>query len=156
MAAVPVKLATAVVSALNAASLSQSFTAARSYADWTDKLEDLDELQVDVVPLQMALEIELASHEQLMYRWPVDIAVRYRFSKEEIGTTGAIVISSIDALVLLTEEIAEHLTAERLATYTDAAWHEARMMQAYNRKHLREWNQYTGIARVTFDATKEF
>lgn len=153
----PVEIATAVTAALNAATLSINFTAVRSYADWTDKLEDLDTLQVDVVPLQTVVDTQLASHAEIMYRWAVDVGVRKRFSGAEItGPTGSIEIDEIDALVLLVEEIHEHLTAERLSDYTDAAWFETQLVQAYNRKQLREWNQFTGITRVVFDATKTY
>ena len=52
MAAVVVDVADAVTAELNATSWSQNFEATRSYADWTDKLEDFNKLVVDVVPTQ--------------------------------------------------------------------------------------------------------
>ena len=81
MAAVDLEIADAVVTALEAATLSKSIDPIRSYAEWDEALEEFDELHVDVVPLQTGPTTELDDRGSVEYACEIDIGVRYRFGR---------------------------------------------------------------------------
>jgi hypothetical protein len=129
-------------------------TPVRSYADWTDELRNLDELHVDIVANQ-AGDQELTTRGMVMYELPIDIGVRQRFDKDGIDhETGRVAIQEVDRLVLLVEEIARFLAADRLTTYSVAAYVETRVLSLFNRRHLRELNQFTGLIRSVYQVEK--
>ena len=156
--AIEVSIANAVVVDLATANLSQSFTPVRSYADWVQPLEHDDTLKertlyVDVVPVATGLEIEAASQATLAYTCPIDIAVRYKFGQDTMNNdTGRIELAEIDKLMLLVQEIHEHFTLERMQSFDAASWSGTKRLVAPHKPHLREFRQFTGIVRVTFNA----
>lgn len=155
--AVIVDIAEKIKDALNAANLSQSFTAVRSYADWDEALEDFDTLHVDVVPVQNGPATSLDDRSELDYTVEVDVAVRFRFGvTEQDSTTGRVDVDEVDALILLLQEIAEFFTTDRLTDTNAAIWQGTDIKSSWSRKHLREMRQFFGFVRVTFLATKGF
>jgi hypothetical protein len=152
--AAPVTVAKAVTAELAAASLSQEFEPERSYADWDLPLEDSDRLHVDVVIVTTEQKSKLDTRSGLNYLVPIDIAIRKRFSQgQQDDDTGRVNIDDIDALMLLTDEIHRLFIPRRLTTFAEAVWQETKILVAPERKHLRELRQFTGIVRVTFDAS---
>lgn len=149
------------VSDLSAATLSQSFTPVRSYADWVQPLEVDDTLKestlyVDVVPVATSQEIEAASQSTLAYTSPVDVAVRYKFGQDKLNAdTGRIELSEIDGLLLLVQEIHELFTLQRMQSFEPATWSGTKRLVAPHKPHLRDFRQFTGIVRVTFTSHKK-
>src|SRR5688572_12103944 len=102
--AVLVETAEAVKEALNDSAL--EITATRSYSDWSEKLQDAGELQVDVVP--WLTDPNISGRGEYEYPHTVDILVRKRFAEvDEQEADGRIDNSAIDELVLLTQNIWE-------------------------------------------------
>ena len=160
MAAIFCDLADAITTELAARLADSSFGAAyaaivpdRSYADWEDTLESMGTLQVDVVPVEHEIA-ELETHGSVKYQIPVDIGIRQRFGR---GDNGRVAKASVDALVLLLENIFEHFAALELSGMSshDCNWFETKIRQTFNREHLREHGQYTGIIRTTYRISKE-
>ena len=131
----------------------------RSYADWDMRLEDLDTVRVDVVPVGVR-ETRLEARGELVYLCDVDIGVRKRFGADDHDDpTGRIELSEIDDLIQLVEQLHEYMVdadnnGRRLTNYAAAAWQECSIRASYIREHLREMQQFTGILRVTYDAAK--
>lgn len=156
MAAVDIDIADAVTTALNAATLSKSFTAIRSYAEWEEALEDLDALHVDVVPLQTGPAFELDDRGSAEYTCEIDVGVRYRFGSEsQESATGRVDVDEIDALKQLVQEIAEYFTPDRFDDATAGLWQATEIKLGWSRKHLRQMRQFFGFVRLTFTATRE-
>ena len=154
MSAVLVDVATAITAELAAASLGQTFVPARSYADWDEQLEDAGTLHVDVVPVNYD-ESALDSRESIGYVVSCDVGIRKRFGTDDQEvSTGRIELAEIDDLVLLVEAIHEFFIERRLAGYESAVWRETKIRSAYIRKHLREYRQFTGMIRVSYDVSK--
>jgi hypothetical protein len=161
MSAVEVSIADAMVDGLASASLSQSFTPVRSYADWVQPLEHDDTLKestlyVDVVPVATGQEIEAASQVTLGYTCPIDVAVRYKFGQDKMDSdNGRVVLAEIDKLMLLVQEIHELFTLRRMQSFVEAAWQGTKRLVAPHKPHLRDFRQFTGIVRVTFTAHRK-
>ncbi len=110
MSAPIIDIADAVVTALNAADLSQSFTAVRRYVPKFDSSGDYS-VQVQVVPKSEASEIETRGSDAADLS--IDIGV---FKKlESDGSKAADEIAEIDALMALCEEIKVVVNRQRLA-----------------------------------------
>lgn len=145
MTAVMVSVADALVTALNAATWSPTFTAVRSYAHWADKLESISSLKVDVVPVNHARS-SLATRGSLEYAPEIDIGFRQLLTTT---TTAA-----VDTLVALVESVNEWVCSRDVASTPVAEWESASIRALYVRDHLREWKQFTGIIRVTYRVEK--
>ena len=158
--ALAVTVAKAVTTALAGASLSQSFTPNRSYADWDLagsstglQLADADVLHVDVVLSQTEQQVNPVNRDELGYIVPVMICVRQRFgTPDENSSTGAVNVSAVDALMYLVQQIHELFFKKeeiegQLAGYD---WLKTAFVVAPVREHLREWRQFTGIITITF------
>jgi hypothetical protein len=155
MAAVDLEIADAVVTALEAATLSKAISPVRSYAEWEEALEDFDELHVDVVPLQTGPATELDDRGSVEYTCEIDIGVRYRFgTSEQESTTGRVGIDEVDGLKLLVQEIAELFITDRFADSPFAIWQDTTIKLSWSRKHLRQMRQFFGFVRLTFLATR--
>lgn len=152
MSSVVVRMADAVVTALNSHDWDIQFTAERSYAEFDDQLKDLGQLQIDVFP-KFDPTLELDTRGTLGWQVAIDVGVRKRFGTEDQDqTTGRIKRDSIDELVNLVEAIAKYLIAERF-TSLDAigmVWQSTSIPALFVREHLRQWSQFTGIVRLTF------
>lgn len=157
MSAVEVDIAEAIKDELNNYDFGQSFTATRNYSDVATKLETLDQLIVDVVP--WSSESSLEDRGELTYTVLTDILIRRRFGMPEQETgSGEIDTDEIDALMELRQKIGEYFTpsqvtgqdGRRLTDQPNAAWQETKTMAAYVRPHLRQFRQFTGWLRITY------
>lgn len=152
MSSVVVRMADAVVSAINAHDWDIPVMAERSYAEFDDQLTDLDKLQIDVFP-KFDPTIELDTRGTTGWQVAIDVGVRKRFdTADQDQTTGRIKRSSIDELVALVESLAKYLIAERF-TELDAigmVWQSTSVPALFVRDHLRQWSQFTGVVRLTF------
>lgn len=159
--AVAVSVANAVTAMLADASLSQTFTPERSYADWAQPLEkeqvsDTDRLYVDVVPQATGMQAELDDRGSNQYTTFIDIAIRRRFGPDkQSNTDGRVLVAQVDALMLLVQEVYELFMPKRLEDFEDAVWDPdqgTRILVAPLKKHLYEYKQFTGIVRIGFIA----
>lgn len=141
----------AIAEDINEQDFGVAFVARRSYANWRDRLEDQDALQVDVVPVNKYDPV-LHDRSEIASRLSVDIVVRKRFGSSESDSDGNIAIEEVDALVQLTANIGEHYVADRVPDIDNAVWQETKVMAAYVPSHLRELRQFTGHVRITFEA----
>lgn len=133
-----VGLSDAVVSDLNAASFSQSFTAERHYLPLYD-LKALKTLRVTVVPSGNA--IEARARRTAQHDVAIDIAIQQKVA----GTDNA----AIDPLMTLTEEIADHFRFKRLAS-PDAMWVKTENEPVYAQEHLDQYRVFTSLLTLTF------
>lgn len=161
MSAVLVEIAEAVNSelatAFAASTLGAGYSAIvpkRSYADWDDELKDMGTLHVDVVPVAYD-DSSLNTHASIGYVNSVDIGIRKRFGTANQQSSGELIVADVDALVLLVEQVSEFFTPRRLTAYDSASWRETKIRATYVREHLRQCRQFTGVIRVSFDATKD-
>lgn len=100
-----VAIADGVVTKINAASLSQVVTAARSYVA-TGDLEDANTLSVDVMPVDMTKSLQNRSGKLEQYQ------VRVVIQKRTDSDTNA----TLDALSVFVEELADLLLGARITT----------------------------------------
>lgn len=129
----------------------------RSYADWSEELKgaDAETVRVDVVPVNHDLS-ELISRGSARYEIRCDIGIRKRFASVDQETTGRIKIAEIDKLVLLVEDVFEHLCKLQLSGMSsyNCNWLETRIVQTFSRKMLRENRQFMGIMRTVYRIVK--
>lgn len=171
MTAVPILLADAVTTSINAAVdddyFAMDFTARRSYPDWDLDYKDLsgeDAPAVDVVFISGQSSggdtVELDSYGSIEYQPSVDICVRYRFDPSDRDPTiGRLLNSSVDPLVKLVEQIHELLASGRLESLqlnetTVADWVDANVRAYVNQRRLRE-GMFEGVVRVNFSVTRQ-
>jgi len=137
------------------------FTPARSYADWSHILdEDMDTLQVDIVPWSETVTLDSVGSVQ--YICEIDVLVRQRMgANNQKDSSGRIKVAEVDKLVLLVEQIAEFFMpcqpnqdGRRLTDITEAAWQDAKIISPYVRRHLRENRQFTGWVRLVYSLAK--
>jgi len=114
--AVLIQLADSVVADLNAATLSQTFTAVRKYRP-PKSLEDVKSLTVLVVP--GAVEQEFVSRNSQVETYRVDVAVAKKLDVP--STAGTNTIESLsDPLAYLVEEIKDLFAGARPSAYPTA------------------------------------
>ena len=154
--AVLVQVADAVADALNGATagtFAADFTAVRSYADWDDQLTEAEKIRVDVVP-HYAPTLELDGRGWIGGEALIDVGVRKKFAQQEQeATTGRLANAAVDEMLLLVEQVAKYLMADRftaLDATCGAVWTKTEVRAAYIRDHLRLWGQFTGYVRLTF------
>lgn len=165
MTAVPIAIADAVVTQINAAAEDDEFsiagiTANRSYFDWDEKYESLGSPLVDVVFLthQKPDAIRLNARNKLRYEVGVDVCVRQRFeATDRHESTGRLKNTSVDPLVTLLQEIHELFVSNRntqtLPEEEQANWTAIEVMSWVNQKKLRQ-GFFEGVVRLRFDFTK--
>ncbi len=165
MAAVLVQVADAVTALLNTASdgtFSQRFVAVRNYPTWKLPLTKLCDVRVDVVPESHPVS-ELDGREPIDYICRVIVVVRRKFKQsdrqEETDEGRNISNESIDALVLLIEQIHEYFCsqAERRLQNDDgidSTWNATKILQTYNHDHLQNNAQFTGAVQVDYRVSK--
>ena len=148
--------ADAVKAQINAATgLSVEFTATLQY-DTDLLLEDLDTLDVGVVPASLTMEKD--SRISFAYNAGIDIAVRYRFGTADQNDDGTIKLTSIETYSQLLEEIAEELGKPANLALTDkatATWLRNEIRFPWVPEHLRQNRQFTGIFRATYYVAKD-
>ncbi len=156
-----IDIAEAIKDELNSAAWDVTFSAERSYVDWSEKLVDLNVTHVDVVPWKTSDDLQ-DDRSEVVYQCEVDILIRRRFGIEEQGSDGRVHIHQMDAMVDLHQAIREFWmpshadadqTGRRLTAVPNASWVSTRNMADYVRGHFKT-RQYTGWIRVTFEITR--
>jgi hypothetical protein len=160
MSSILLAVADALAADLTAHGFSLPFTAARTYADAEYQLGTADgTLQCDVVPAS-ELKTELYDRGTVRYLASAFVVFRQKFAGSDIEQVGAseqtrVKASAVDPLVGLVEEANEWLTAlERLTNHPDGVWNSTNIEAAVVHKHLREWSQFTGIIKTTYEVPK--
>lgn len=129
----------ALAATLNEHNFSRPFTATRSYKDW--EAERVTALTVDVLPVGL-MHTEMETRGSLLYQPAVDVVIRQTVPI----INGRVDADEVDALVSLVEEINEYIMGRD-------NWQSV-VMNAVNHQHLREWQQFTGLIRVTYQVSK--
>ena|SRR5688500_7931214 len=138
------------------------FVATRSYPPKDEPLAALNSLRVDVVPVNHDDSgIVDRGTGSTNYLCSVDIGIRKKFSRSERDSdTGQVEQAEMDRLIELVEQVHDYLTDvenRRLPRGTvglDATWENTRIRAAYMPRHYREWQQFTGLIRVSYRARK--
>lgn len=133
------QVADAVTSQLNAAALSQSFTAERLYIP-NFELAKLNQLRVTVVPSE--LHVRSLDRNRNSYEAEIDIAVQKKFKQ---GSN-----AEIDPLIALVEEIADLFRLQRLASLPAAIWSRTEHQVLYSPEHWEQYRQFTSLLTVFF------
>ncbi len=123
---------------LNNTLFSQSFIAKRLYVP-RFKLEDMEELQVSVVPKKYSNNILSRPRDQRDYE--IDVAVQKKLEEEDNP--------EIDPLSDLVEEIVDHFRALTLDS-VPAQWIGTQNDPIYAPEHLDQLRQFTSIITITY------
>jgi hypothetical protein len=137
MAAVILDLADAVVAQLNAATLSQAFTAERLYSP-LENLETLTTLKVTVVP--RSAFFEGADRNRKTVTTEIDIGVQRRSDLDQVD---------LDALMVLVEEIVDLFPFGGLSTYLGASVVGLANAPIWASDHLNEKHVFTSVITLT-------
>ena len=133
------QVAEAVIAELNGATLSQPFTAVRSYLP-RSKLAELKTLKVTVVP--SGLSVVTASRGQTQQDVAIDVAVQQKLTGEENA--------DLDPLLALAEEIAAHFRGKRLSSFSNAIWVKTEFKTIYAPDHIDQLRTFTSVVTLTF------
>jgi hypothetical protein len=133
-----IQIADAVVAQLNAATFSQTLTAARLYAP-SFELPDMETLHVTVVPRGIASTS--LDRKRDSFSFDIDLAVQKKTDMAQ---------ASLDALMTLVEEIADHFRAEPLGSFPGARCVNVKNVPVYSQEHLDELRQFTSVLTLTF------
>lgn len=133
-----IQIADAVVAQLNAATLSQPLNAARLYAP-SFELPDMETLHVTVVPRGIASTS--LDRKRDSFSFDIDLAVQKKTDMAQ---------ASLDALMTLVEEIADHFRAEPLGSFPAARCVDVKNVPVYSQEHLDELRQFTSVLTLTF------
>ena len=130
----------------------EAFTPVRSWADWKDDLEELNELKVDVVGLSYD-QCTLDTRDSVEYLCTSHIGIRRWFPQSQTEIGGRIKRDRIDRLIYFVQELNELFCREngrRLANYPDATWDETKILTTFNRKYLRDKRMFFGLLKVGY------
>ena len=148
MSAITIEIADAVVAALNAATLSQPFTAVRHYLPEFD-LKEMGTLHISVVPAELDEEVADRTRDRAEYK--IHVAVQKRVAKQD---PPGLDTAAIDALMQLVEEIDDLFRHNRLAGYEQAHWAKTENKPIYDPKQLKEHGLFTSLLVFTFRVTR--
>jgi hypothetical protein len=138
-----IDIADAVVAALNAATLTKTFTAARAYAAVYD-IRTLADLKVTVVPVGVAIsEFDLAPR----HRYEVDIGVWIQCRTDTTTTT-------TDPYMNLAEEIIDLFRGDRLIGYRNARCFSVENRPLYLPDQVDSQRVFTTVVTLTFRLTR--
>jgi len=138
---ITVNIADAVVATLNEGTFSQPIAAERSYLPRYE-LSELQDLRVTVVPKEMSTTT--ASRGAASRDVALDVAVQKKLGAPDGAQ------AEQDALMSLSEEIAEHLRTTSLVGQPGAEWVRTEHTAIYAPGHLEQMRQFTSVASVTF------
>ena len=138
---IAVDIADAVVATLNAASFSRPVTAERAYLPRYE-LSEMRDLRVTVVPKQMATTT--ASRGAASRDVTLDVAVQQKLAP------GSSERDQNDELMVLSEQIAEHLRTATLVGQPGAKWVRSEHTAIYAPEHLEQMRQFTSVVSVTY------
>lgn len=140
--AVILDIADAVVAQLNGHSFSQPFLAGRLYVP-NFKLPDMAGLHVSVVP--KGLNSRSLDRGRDTFDYQIDVAVQQKTDMSE---------ASLDGLMGLVEEIADHFRTQSLASYPGARCTQVENVPVYSQEHLDEMRQFTSLITLTFKVAR--
>ena len=132
-------IADAVVTKLNAATFTQSFTAVRKYAP-IYRLKDMDTLHVTVVP--SSEDISPVNRADTEHEYTIDVGIQKRFSSDANTT--------IDPLMDLVQEVSDEFTGAGLAGYTSAHWVRTTVDPIFAPDHMSKVRQFTSVVRLAY------
>lgn len=133
------QVADAVVAELNATTFSQPLSVSRSYLPRVE-LTDLKILRVTVVP--SSVTVAAASRSQTQRDVAIDVAVQKKLGQEQNA--------SLDPLLALAEEIAEHFRAKRLDSFPGALCVKTEFKPIYAPEHIEQLRTFTSVLTLTF------
>lgn len=142
MACIHTTIAEAVKDALNAATLSKTFTATRVYAPELELRSNEDAIAVRVWPAPEGRVSTFASRGATSREYPVFVAV---MRKCDVDTN-----ATVDAYVALLEEIEDLFFGKKLTGYTSAFCRATEQIAAYAWENIRRNRQYVGVVKLTF------
>lgn len=140
------QVADAIATALNDATFSQEFTAQRLYQP-SFELADLETLRVSVVP--KSVTVTNASRTHAFLDCAVDIGVQKKLSAAVENAD-----TEIEELLVLAEEIADHLRQKRLEAMPEALWVSLEHEPIFAPEHLDQHRQFTSVLTVTYRVRK--
>ena len=133
-----VAIADSITAELNGNSFSQPFTAQRLYLPIFDR-KTMSVLKVSVVP--KGLNTSSLDRTRDNFDYQIDVGIQKK-TKNEIAT--------IDALILLVEEISDYFRANPLASYPGARFISVENSQIYAPDHLETMMQFTSVVTLTY------
>ncbi|MEX1016019.1 MAG: hypothetical protein WDZ31_04665 [Phycisphaeraceae bacterium] len=142
---ITIDIADAVVATLNAATFSQPVTAERAYLPRYE-LSEMQDLRVTVVPKEMTTTT--ASRGAASRDLTLDVAVQKKLG----APAGA--QSEQDALMELSEEVADYLRTTALAGQAGAKWVRTEHTAIYAPEHLEQLRQFTSVVTLTYRVIK--
>ena len=143
MSAVVVEIAESVTAVLNAATLSQAFTAERAYVP-VHELPDLVDLAVTVVPTSIGVT-PLTRHSD-DHEYTVDIGVQKRCTPDP---------TEADPFMLLVEEIVDLFRGKALTDYTAAKCVRVANDPIYVPAHMDDERVFTSVVTLTFRVARD-
>lgn len=138
MSANMVLIAQAVVTLLNGSSFSQPFTAERHYAP-NFELPSMATLRVSVVPRSSTNKAHDRTRDSFDYE--LDVAVQQRTDLS---------LPNLDGLMQLSEEIADCLRLQPLASLPEVRCMGVATSLLYASEHLRELRVFTSVITATY------
>src|SRR5579884_522192 len=99
----------------------------------------MTELKVSVVPRSLVSKSLDRNRDSFDYL--LDVAVQKKTDMSQ---------ASLDALMTLVEEIADHFRTQPLASYPNARCTEVKNEPVYALEHLDELRQFTSVLTLTF------
>ncbi len=130
-------IADAVTESLNSGSFSETFTAERLHQP-SFELTELQTLRVSVVP--KSVEIRNASRQHSFFDCAIDVGLQQKVDDD----------ARVDELLVLAEEIADHLRLKRLDDYPQAAWVAIEHDPVVASEHLDQHRQLTSVLTVIY------
>jgi hypothetical protein len=133
-----VAIADAITAELNGNSFSQPFTAQRLYLPIYD-LKSMSDLRVTVVPKGVTSSSLDRSRDNFDYQ--VDVGIQKKVPNQ---------IATIDALMLLVEQIGDYFRSNPLSSYPGARFMNVENSLLYAPDHLQEMLQFTSVLTLTY------
>lgn len=133
-----IDIADSVVAQLNATAFSQPVAAARHYAPQFE-LAQMTALHVSVVP--RGINSSSLDRSRDSFEYQIDLAVQQKVDPSN---------PPLDALMTLTEEIADRFRTGSLASYPAARCTEVKNEPVFALEHLTELGQFTSVLTLTF------
>lgn len=131
------------------------FSPVRSYASWDEELEDVDKIQVDVVPSRYE-RAELFSRNRHDYEPSIEFYIRQKFGPNDL-VGGKPPRERIDCLVRLVELHYELFAEQKIApTDSSVKWQAGQILTACSRPHLKNKLTFFGAVKQTFKAARTF
>jgi hypothetical protein len=133
-----VAIADAITAELNGNSFNQPFTAQRLYLPIYD-LKSMSDLKVTVVPKGVTSSSLDRSRDNFDYQ--VDVGIQKKVPNQ---------VATIDALMLLVEEIGDYFRSNPLSSYPGARFMNVENSLLYAPDHLQEMLQFTSVLTLTY------